>query len=57
MLDFRHEVASAMTAGHLHVSYIVIKTTVLFLKRHVSVQESLVDAKVSARQQCVYEGP
>ena len=30
MLDFGHEVASAMAAGHLHVSYIVIDPGVVF---------------------------
>ena len=37
MLDFRHEVVSAMDTGHLHVSYIVIDL-VLFFKRRVSVK-------------------
>jgi len=30
ILDFRHEVASAMTAGHLDVSYIVINPSIVF---------------------------
>jgi len=34
ILDFRHEVASAIIAGDLDVSYIV-KTHVLFLEPHV----------------------
>jgi len=38
ILDFRHEVASAMTTGHLHVSYIVIYPYIVFETTSVSVK-------------------
>jgi len=38
ILDFRHEVASAMTAGHLHVSYVVIDPCIVFETTCVSVK-------------------
>jgi len=38
ILDFRHEVASAMTAVHLHVSYIVTDSCIAFETTYVSVK-------------------
>ena len=38
ILDFRHEVASAMIAGHLDVSYIVINPCIVFETTCVSVK-------------------
>jgi len=37
MLDFRYEVASAMTAGHLDVSHVVINPCIVFETTCVSV--------------------
>jgi len=38
IVDFRHEAASAMTAGHLDVSYIVINPCIVFGTTYISVK-------------------
>ena len=38
ILDFRHEVASAIIAGDLHISYIVTNSCIVFGTTYVSVK-------------------